>query len=123
MANPKPEFNFPELCVPPESFLDHVAKNPTVPIRDLLKPFNDWEGILRSVYAQDHENPIVQGDRVNLIDVFRNGNAEKVRVRGRNLDDESQEEIDKWVPQEFLLNPSDLQLTPVFRQVHYAIGC
>ena len=89
------QFDFPNLPCPVENFLDHVEKNPTTPIRELLQPFQAWEGTLRSVFAQDPENAIIQSDLVNMIDVFGNDNQKKALIRGRKLDIETKEERER----------------------------
>ena len=90
------QFDFPGVPCPVEQFLDHVEQNPTVPIRQLVQPFQAWENSLRSVFAQDPSNAIVQNNLVNLINVFENGKQGKIRIRGRKLDIESKEERERW---------------------------
>lgn len=95
MSTSQPHFEFTELPCPVEQFLDHVDKNPTVSVRELVKPFQAWEGVLRAVFAQDCNNVIVQNNLVNLIDVYDGENQTKVRIRGRNVEAESKEERER----------------------------
>jgi len=91
----KPQLDFPGIPCSPEKFLDHVEQNPTIPIQQLVRPFQAWENSLRSVFAQDPGNAIVQNNLVNLINVFEDGNQNKIRIRGRKLDAESREERER----------------------------
>ncbi|KAF8453305.1 hypothetical protein BGX38DRAFT_1259120, partial [Terfezia claveryi] len=86
MSKSQLQFDFPGVPCPVEKFLDHVEQNPTVPIRQLVQPFQAWENSLRSVTIL-----------VNLIDVFGNGNQGKIRTRGRKLDNESKEERERYI--------------------------
>ncbi|KAI5807435.1 hypothetical protein DFH27DRAFT_319642 [Peziza echinospora] len=96
-SEPKPQFNLPEIPLAAERFLDHVEQNPGASVHKLLEPFNAWEAVLRSVFAQDPNNEIVENNVVNLVDVFSNGNSDKVRIRGRNLEAETVQEQERYI--------------------------
>lgn len=95
MSNPGVQFDFPTLPCPVRNFLDHVEENPALPIRQLLQPFQAWEGTLRAVFAQDPRNEIVQDNIVNLIDIYHDDNQKKACIRGRKLDIETKEERER----------------------------
>lgn len=89
------QMELPVLPVQPEDFLSYVEQNPSVSIPKLLEPFLEYEGALRRVFAQAIDHPVVQNPTLNLVDVFKNNNHQKARIRGRDLLNESQEEKEK----------------------------
>lgn len=82
----------PPVPVPPAQFLQHVAANPHVPIRELVKPFRDYETSLRAYFAQAPEHDFVKDNLTNLIDVYGGPTAVPVL---QGVAAQSQEERDK----------------------------
>lgn len=118
-SEPKPQFNLPETPLPAERFLDHVEQNPGTSVHKLLEPFNARETVLRSVFAQDPNNEIVENNVVNLVDVFSNGNSDKVRIRGRNLEAETVQEQERR--ENFSSIWKKACRANLWLQIHYAI--
>lgn len=84
----------PKLPVPVGDFLQYVEQNPAVPVRQLLEPFLKYESVLRAYFAQESDHEFVQGN-ANLISLFKGNNADLLKIRARNLVEESKEEKEK----------------------------
>lgn len=86
----------PPTPAPPKDFLKHVSGNPQTPVRQLLKPFLEYENVLRGYLAQKPDHEFVADNTVNLVDVFGDEN-EPVLIRGRDLGEETQVEKDRYL--------------------------
>lgn len=86
----------PSTPIPPKDFLKHVAGNPQTPIRQLLKPYLEYENVLRGYLAQKPYHEFVADNTVNLVDVFGDGNKPVV-IRSRDLQNETAEEKEKYL--------------------------
>lgn len=84
----------PALPVPVAQFVKYVEQNPGVPVRQLMGPFLEYESVLRAYFAQQPDHEFVQG-HANLISLFEDGNADSLKIRARNLAEESKEESEK----------------------------
>ncbi|KAF8247996.1 hypothetical protein K440DRAFT_549813 [Wilcoxina mikolae CBS 423.85] len=103
MAPPTPDpvplpKELPPLPVASSQFLQHVAGNPHVPVRELLKPYREYESALRAYFAQDPEHEFVQDNTVNLVDVFGEHSA-AVGIERRDLEGETTEVKDRYIMQ------------------------
>lgn len=84
----------PALPVPVTEFLEYLSRNPSVPVRQLMGPFLEYESVLRAYFAQAPDHKFVQG-HANLISLFEDENADLLRVRARVIANESKEESEK----------------------------
>ena len=91
---PLPE-KLPQLPVAPEQFIKHVNGNPHISVRELLKPFREYESVLRAYFAQAPDHEFVKDNCVNLIDVFADAN-DVLYIQRRNLQGESSEERNRY---------------------------
>ncbi|CVL06999.1 related to ankyrin repeat protein [Fusarium mangiferae] len=74
----------------------YIAEHPEVPIVDILDPYRKYEAYLRTVYAQDRQNPLLDDPYLNVIPLFT-GDTRYIVTRARNLITESEEEKSKYI--------------------------
>ena len=91
-----PSITLPQLPVRHTDLVQHIAKHPEVPLRELIKPFREYEATLRQAYAQDPDAEILKDAHVNVLPVFTKGISD-VKIRARDLDDESEDEKSKYI--------------------------
>lgn len=61
-----------------------------------LKPYKDYEGKLREMFAQHRNSAILDDDQVNTVPIF-NSYEPFVTIRARDIAHESEEERDKYL--------------------------
>ncbi|KAJ6256325.1 hypothetical protein Dda_8823 [Drechslerella dactyloides] len=88
---------FPTLPADPGSFLSFVGENEDKPLRELVKPYLEYESKLRGLFAQDPSHPdIVNNNIVGLVPIY-DGHDDRIKIRSRDLSLESQEEQDHYI--------------------------
>ncbi|KAK4993009.1 hypothetical protein LTR50_000715 [Elasticomyces elasticus] len=97
MASPPPAL----IALPPvpaahADFISHVATRRGTPIQKLLEPYNQYDAQLRKVFAQQPHHPAVSDPHVNIVPVFA-GQEELLRVRSRDLNEESEHERASYI--------------------------
>ncbi|CAJ0545949.1 Ff.00g094220.m01.CDS01 [Fusarium sp. VM40] len=88
--------DLPKLPVPhselPKYIFDHKEK----PIAEILEPYRQYEANLRTVYAQDRQNPILEDPYINVVPLFTE-DTKLITTHARNLEAESEEEKSKYI--------------------------
>lgn len=87
----------PPVPVKHSDFLHHVQSKPNTPIEDLVKPFNDYDAVLRRVFAQEPAHPALQDNHLNLVPVYDNAGTSTASIRARNLASEPPELKQKYL--------------------------
>lgn len=75
-------------------FIDYLNHNRHKSISDILKPYQDYEGSLRELFAQQPNHHVLQDNHVNLLSLF---DSKQLSVRARRIQDESAEEQSKYI--------------------------
>lgn len=97
-SDPKPlPTVLPAIPAPVSDFLKLVSGNPDIPVRTLLEPYLEYEGIIRQYLAQDPKNPLVSDNTINLLSVFEEGNKAGLSVRARDFASELKEEKERYM--------------------------
>ncbi|KAL2822695.1 ankyrin repeat-containing domain protein [Aspergillus cavernicola] len=91
-----------DLILPPvpvkhSNFLDHVKSNPKTPIPELVKPYNEYDAVLRRIYAQEPDHPTVSDSLVNVVPLFGPNDSTDLRIRARDLASETEEHKSKYL--------------------------
>ncbi|KAH8176109.1 ankyrin repeats (3 copies) domain-containing protein [Sarocladium implicatum] len=86
----------PELPAPVASLPKYIAQNPDKPMVDLIEPYRQYEAYLRTVYAQDRQNPMLNDPHLNVVPLFTE-DTKHITTRARNLAAESDEEKSKYI--------------------------
>ncbi|KKY16671.1 putative ankyrin repeat protein [Phaeomoniella chlamydospora] len=85
----------PELPVPLQDFISHVDQS-DLPVVETLQPYLRYEAKLREIFAQEPQNRLLQNFHVNTVPLF-SGHESKLRVRSRDLENESELEKDRYL--------------------------
>ncbi|KAF1952642.1 ankyrin [Byssothecium circinans] len=86
----------PEVPVKHADFISHVSSHPTTPLSELLEPYKQYDAKLREVFAQEPTHSALSDPHLNIVPVF-SGNEKDVKIRARDLDNETAEEKEKYV--------------------------
>ncbi|KAK1967259.1 hypothetical protein LY78DRAFT_16301 [Colletotrichum sublineola] len=92
MAIPKLQ----ELPVPHEDLVKYIHSHPEKKIFEILEPYRKYEAQLRSIFAQDRQNPALGDPHINLLPLFTE-DTKNIKTRARFLAAETQEEKDRYI--------------------------
>lgn len=63
---------------------------------EIIEPYRKYESQLRTVFAQDRNNPVLGDPHINLLPLFTK-DTKNIKTRARSLDAETQEEKDRYI--------------------------
>jgi len=86
----------PTLPVPLTELVKHLDSHRETPVAELMAPFRQHEAHLRALFAQDPSNPKLQDRYVNVLPIFT-ADTPRIRIRARNLSQETKEEKEKYI--------------------------
>ncbi|KAK2065301.1 ankyrin [Colletotrichum caudatum] len=85
-----------ELPVPHGDLVNYIHHHPEKNMVEILEPYRKYEAQLRSVFAQDRQNPVLGDPHINLLPLFTE-DTENIKTRARFLAAETQEEKDHYI--------------------------
>ncbi|OPB42070.1 hypothetical protein A0O28_0031870 [Trichoderma guizhouense] len=88
--------DFPKLPASQADLVKYIAQNPDKPMVEIMEPYRKFEAHLRSVFAQDRQNPILDDPYLNVVPLFTD-DTKDITVRARDLASESEEEKSKYI--------------------------
>ncbi|TGO46320.1 hypothetical protein BCON_0331g00030 [Botryotinia convoluta] len=88
--------DLPSLPAPIKDFIPYLSQNPTKNISTIIEPYKAYESELRKVYAQQPDHEVIKDGAVNLVPIF-SGHENDLKVRARDLKNESKEESEKYI--------------------------
>ncbi|KAF4494819.1 ankyrin repeat [Fusarium agapanthi] len=88
--------NLPKLPAPHSELAKYIFDHKDIKITEIMQPYREYEANLRSIYAQDRQNPILGDPYLNVVPLFTE-NTKFMTTRARNLDAESDEEKSKYI--------------------------
>ncbi|RMJ19060.1 hypothetical protein CDV36_001309 [Fusarium kuroshium] len=88
--------DLPELPAPHSGLARYISENPDKSMIEILEPYRKYEANLRSVYAQDRQNPILNDPHLNVLPLFTD-DTKVITTRARNLEAETEEEKSKYI--------------------------
>ncbi|EMT61947.1 hypothetical protein FOC4_g10015021 [Fusarium odoratissimum] len=88
--------NLPKLPAPHSELAKYIFDHKDINITEIMEPYREYEANLRSIYAQDRQNPILGDPYLNVVPLFTE-NTNFITTRARNLDAESDEEKSKYI--------------------------
>jgi hypothetical protein len=88
--------SLPKLPAPHSELAKYIFDHKDTKITEIMAPYREYEANLRSIYAQDRQNPILDDPYLNVIPLFTE-NTKFITTRARNLDAESDEEKSKYI--------------------------
>lgn len=87
----------PSVPVKHRDFLQYVQSKSNAPIGDLVKPYIEYDAVLRRVFAQEPSHPAIQDNYLNLVPLYDSAGSTNASVRARDLDSEPPELKDKYI--------------------------
>ncbi|CAM1506895.1 Fc.00g065360.m01.CDS01 [Cosmosporella sp. VM-42] len=88
--------DLPEMPAPHAELAKYIFQNPDKSMVSIMEPYRNFEASLRTVYAQDRQNPILNDPHLNVLPLF-NDDTKFITTRARDLNAESEEEKSKYV--------------------------
>ncbi|KAF4337053.1 ankyrin repeat [Fusarium beomiforme] len=88
--------DLPQLPAPHSELVKYISDHKDMAITEIMEPYRKYEANLRSVYAQDRQNPILDDPYLNVVPLFTE-NTKFITTRARNLEAESDEEKSKYI--------------------------
>ncbi|KAK2027141.1 hypothetical protein LX32DRAFT_454767 [Colletotrichum zoysiae] len=85
-----------ELPVPHRDLVNYIRSHPEKKMVEILEPYRKYEAQLRSVFAQDRQNPVLGDPHINLLPLFTE-DTKNIKTRARVLAAETQEEKDRYI--------------------------
>lgn len=76
----------PHVPVKHSELLQYLQEHYDIPMGELLKPYNEYDAVLRKIFAQDRSNGILDDNYLNLVPLFKNDDPTVVGVRARDLE-------------------------------------
>jgi hypothetical protein len=89
--------SLPSLPVVHREFLNYVQSQPNTPMEDLVKPYMEFDAVMRKKFAQEPLSPMIQDNFVNIVPVYDEAGCNELRIRARDLELETQEQKEKYV--------------------------
>ena len=86
----------PDLPAAHRDLPRYIAEHPETSVPELIQPYREFETQLRSVYAQDRQNPILNDPYLNVVPLFTD-DTKYITTRARNLAEESEQEKGRYV--------------------------
>jgi hypothetical protein len=77
-------------------FIPYLSSHPNRSLSELLEPYKQYDAKLREVFAQEPNHPALNDPYINVVPVF-DGHTKHVKIRARDLENESVEEKEKYV--------------------------
>ncbi|KAK1776822.1 hypothetical protein QBC45DRAFT_394854 [Copromyces sp. CBS 386.78] len=87
---------FPQLPVPHNDLVKHIANHPETPMVKLLQPYREYEARLRQAYAQEPDSDLLKDPYVNVLPLFTD-NTSDIKMRARNIEAESEEDKARYI--------------------------
>lgn len=88
---------FPSIPVQHKDFVDYVTSHKDTPIEELVRPYNEYDAVVRKAFAQEPSNPALRDNHVNIVPVYNSSGSANVPTRARNLAAESPEMKEKYI--------------------------
>lgn len=87
----------PSVPVQHQDFVEYVNSHQDTPIEELVRPYNEYDAVVRKVFAQEPSNPALRDNHVNLVPVYDSTGSTNVPIRARNLTAETPETKEKYL--------------------------
>jgi hypothetical protein len=90
-------YTLPAVPTRHSTFIDYVNSRPQESIPDLVRPYNEYDTVLRKIYAQQPSHPAVADNLLNVVPLFDAGGSADLRIRARDLASEPEELKSKYL--------------------------
>lgn len=87
----------PSVPVKHADFAHYVNSHPDRSIEELIRPYNEFDAVLRKIYAQAPTHPVVGDNYLNIVPVYSSAGVADVKVRARDLASEPEDLKSKYL--------------------------
>lgn len=91
-----PAIELPRIPVRHDEIVDYIAANPGTPLTEIMAPYREYESRLRTIFAQDRDDPRLNDPCINVVPLFNDKTA-RITTRARDLASESHEEKERYI--------------------------
>jgi hypothetical protein len=91
------DISLPPLPINHSKFLEYIKSQPTIPIEKLLEPYEDYDSVLREIFAQIPSHPLLFENLLNVVPLYDNHGWADVRVRARDIVSEPDDLKSKYI--------------------------
>jgi hypothetical protein len=88
--------DLPQLPAPHKELARYISEHTEKSMIEIMDPYRKYEANLRSVYAQDRKNPILEDPHLNVLPLFTQ-DTHLITTRARDLEAESDDEKSKYI--------------------------
>lgn len=88
--------DLPQLPAAHAELAKYIAQHPETPMTSIMEPYREYEATLRTVYAQDRQNPLLEDPHLNVLPLFTQ-DTHLITTRARDLDAESDDDKSKYI--------------------------
>ncbi|KAL2833986.1 ankyrin repeat-containing domain protein [Aspergillus pseudoustus] len=91
--------DLPTVPVKHSGLVQYLQSHPDKPIRDLLNPYNDFDAVLRQIFAQRPDHPAIADGLVNVVPLYDTAGdgTTNLQIRARDLATESNDVKSKYI--------------------------
>lgn len=89
--------SLPAVPAKHRDFRDYIKSHPKTPIEELVRPYNEYDSVLRQVFAQEPTHPAVADNHVNVVPLYGADGTTDLGVRARDRASESNETKEKYI--------------------------
>ncbi|KAL4885830.1 ankyrin repeat-containing domain protein [Aspergillus karnatakaensis] len=90
------EHTLPPVPAKHSDFIHYVTQS-TKSVPELVKPYNDYDAVVRKIYAQEPHHPVISEKLLNVVPLFDANGSADIRIRARDIASESDEAKSKYV--------------------------
>ncbi|PYI20190.1 ankyrin repeat protein [Aspergillus violaceofuscus CBS 115571] len=90
-------FTFPSLPVKHRNFPSWVQSQPLASVHDLVQPYNQYDAVVRKLFAQEPSHPLLKDPHLNVVPLYDENGIADIHVRARQLDSETPREKEKYI--------------------------
>ncbi|CAG8242404.1 unnamed protein product [Penicillium salamii] len=87
----------PPIPAKHNDFFSYVRSQPDAPMVDLVKPYIEFDAVMRKKFAQEPESSAVQENLINVTPIYDQAGINDLRIRARDLEVETPEQKEKYL--------------------------
>ncbi|PYH47148.1 ankyrin repeat protein [Aspergillus saccharolyticus JOP 1030-1] len=91
------QFTLPSLPVNHRKLPEWILNQSLTPIHDIIRPYNNYDAVVRKLFAQDPSHRLLQDAYLNVIPLYDETGTADVRVRARQVESETPQMKEKYL--------------------------
>ncbi|CAG7929452.1 unnamed protein product [Penicillium olsonii] len=89
--------SLPAIPVSHNAFFSYVRAQPNTPMVDLVRPYIEFDAVMRKKFAQEPSSSTVQENLVNVTPIYDENGCNDLRIRARDLEAETLEQKERYL--------------------------